>query len=194
MKNDEIMTTFEAARYAGLSYNTIKSWAKAGAIPYYKTPGGHWRFRKSDLDAFLIERGIPIEGRVVPRHKKILVVDDEEFAVKLVREVIENMEEVYEVAEAYNGFEAGRLVQSFKPDLVILDLMMPGLDGFAVCSQIKNDPLTRDIEVIAITAYHTPENTERIFACGASKCLKKPLDLNELKEAIQEALGKVRRP
>ena len=186
---EKIMTTFEAAKYAGLSYNTIKSWAKAGAIPYYKTPGGHWRIRKSDLDAFLIERGIPVKGRIVPRNKRILIVDDEELTVKLIREFIEGLDETFEMAEAYNGFEAGRLVQSFKPDIVILDIMMPGLDGLAVCSQIKSDPLTRSIDVIAITGYHTPENVERIFECGASMCLKKPLDLDELRDAILASTG-----
>lgn len=186
---DEILTTFEAAKYAGLSYNTIKSWAKAGAIPYYKTPGGHWRIKKSDLDLFLIERGMPVKGQIVHRHKRVLIVDDEELTVKLIREFIEGLEETFEVGEAYNGFEAGRLVQSFKPDIVILDIMMPGLDGIAVCSQIKSDPLSRGIDVIAITGYHTPENVERIYESGASKCLKKPLDLDELRDAILTSTG-----
>jgi excisionase family DNA binding protein len=187
--DEEILTTFEAAKYAGLSYNTIKSWAKAGAIPYYKTPGGHWRIRRSDLDAFLIDRGIPVKGRIVHRHKRVLIVDDEVLTVKLIHEFIEGMEETFEIEEAFNGFEAGRLVQSFKPDIVILDIMMPGLDGYAVCTQIKGDPLTRNIDVIAITGYHTPESVERIQGCGASMCLKKPLDLDELKTAILNSTG-----
>lgn len=187
--DDEILTTFDAAKYAGLSYNTIKSWAKAGAIPYYKTPGGHWRIRRSDLDAFLIDRGIPVKGRIVHRHKRILIVDDEELTVKLIREFIESMDDTLEISEAYNGFEAGRLVQSFKPDIVILDIMMPGLDGIAVCTQIKEDPLTRNIDVIAITGYHTPENVERVKASGASMCLRKPLDLDELREAVLNSTG-----
>ena len=191
--DEEILTTFEAAKYAGLSYNTIKSWAKAGAIPYYKTPGGHWRIRRADLDAFLIERGIPVQGQIVHRFKRILIVDDEELTVKLIREFIESMDETFEISEAYNGFEAGRLVQSFKPDIVILDIMMPGLDGMAVCSQIKEDPLTRNIDVIAITGYHTPENVERIYERGASMCLKKPLDLDELRGAILNSAGQAAR-
>jgi len=81
---------------------------------------------------------------------------------------------------AHDGFDAGRKATEFKPDVILLDLMMPGLDGFDVCRRIKSSPTTKMIEIIAMTGYYNDENVERILACGAKACLRKPLDTSQL--------------
>jgi DNA-binding response OmpR family regulator len=75
-----------------------------------------------------------------------------------------------------DGFEAGIKVTSFKPGLIVLDLMMPGIDGFEVCRRIKGDRSTANVKVLAVTGYDTPENRERIIAAGADAYMTKPLD------------------
>jgi CheY-like chemotaxis protein len=79
-----------------------------------------------------------------------------------------------EVLTAYDGFEAGRLVQQFKPTVVLLDVMMPGIDGLEVCRSLKGDPQTQDIRVVAMTGFHTPELQKKMLAAGAQVLLSKP--------------------
>ena len=92
---------------------------------------------------------------------------------------------------AKSGFEAGQKIYVFAPHIVLLDLMMPGLDGFNVCHQIKNNPVTRGIDVVAITGFHTPENADRIIAAGARACLGKPVDLALLTRELGLPLARV---
>ncbi|NBQ89454.1 MAG: response regulator [Betaproteobacteria bacterium] len=77
-------------------------------------------------------------------------------------------------ALAFDGFAAGRMVESFKPDTVLLDLRMPGLDGFAVCRQLKSSPATNHIRVIAMTGYAPADSRTAIVEAGAELCLAKP--------------------
>ena len=81
---------------------------------------------------------------------------------------------------AYDGFEAGQKIEIFQPNIVLLDLMMPGLDGYEVCHRIKQDPRTKSIRIIAMTGYPTEENKEHILSEGAEICLAKPLNREQL--------------
>ena len=89
---------------------------------------------------------------------------------------------------AADGFEAGRLVATFRPDVVLLDLRMPGLDGFQVCRTIKGDSETAATVVIAMTGYHTVETEARIVECGAVRCLSKPIEPSAVAAVIDAVL------
>ena len=101
---------------------------------------------------------------------------------------------------AADGFEAGRLVATCRPEVVLLDLKMPGLDGFQVCRTIKADPDTSSTVVIAMTGYHSPETEARILECGAIRCFSKPVEPSTLSAFIdsvfeqQAAKSRRRRP
>ena len=82
----------------------------------------------------------------------------------------------YEVLTASDGFEAGRLVATFRPEIVLLDLRMPGLDGFQICRTIKADPDSSSTIVIAMTGFYSPETEARILECGAVRCFAKPFE------------------
>ena len=84
-----------------------------------------------------------------------------------------------------NGFDAGRLLYTFSPDIIILDLIMPGLDGFEVCRNIKSDPLTKHMKIIAVTGYPSRDNIQKIKSEGASSYMVKPLDYRELHKTIK---------
>ena len=109
--------------------------------------------------------------------------DDSQLSGYLV-ELFDSLPEAIEVETASNGFDAGLKVMTFRPDLVLLDLMMPGQDGFQVCRRIREDPSTCDIRIIAMTGYPSPGNIERIVTAGAETCLAKPIDTRALLEAI----------
>ncbi len=126
----------------------------------------------------------PVSGR-----KKVLIVDDERAICKLLSEHLTSLPgELYDVSTASDGFQAGKLVGTFRPDVVVLDLRMAGMDGFQVCKTIKADPKTAGTLVIAITGYHTPETEARILDCGAIRCFAKPVDLETLSSFIAAEL------
>ena len=94
---------------------------------------------------------------------------------------------VIKVEVARDAFDAGRLVATFRPQLIFLDLMMPGVDGFEVCMRLKKDPATANSEILAITGYYTEANMERILSAGAAACLRKPLDVTEVRTRVIDA-------
>lgn len=94
----------------------------------------------------------------------------------------------YEVVEAQDGFSAGQIVATMHPDVVVLDLRMPGMDGFEVCKQIKSQELTRHAVVIAMTAFPSPENEQKIRLCGADAFFSKPLDMDALLNKVKEVV------
>ena len=103
--------------------------------------------------------------------------------------MVKELNHSFEVEVAKDAFDAGRLVVSFRPQLIFLDLMMPGVDGFEVCTRLKQDSSTKDTEIIAITGYYTEANMDRIVGAGAAACLKKPLDVLEVRQYVIDAFN-----
>jgi excisionase family DNA binding protein len=191
-ERNRVFTTFQAAEYCQVSPFTIRNWIESGVLPAYKTPGGHRRILRRDLDDFLRRHGMPAAEEIASSAKKILVVDDDKAVTQLVKKIIGQIDSEIEVAIALDGFEAGSLVSSFHPAVVVLDLKMPGLDGFQVCERIKKSRATANTTVIGITGYYSPEYDARFKDCGGWQLLKKPLDVDRLIAAIKEALRGVR--
>ena len=99
-------------------------------------------------------------------------------------ELLKGLPGLGETAVANDDFEVGQKMLSFRPHIVLLDLMMPGLNGFGVCHKIKDNPATQDIRVIVMTGHNTPENIQKALEAGAEACLPKPIDKVQLFEAI----------
>ncbi|HOC72346.1 MAG TPA: response regulator [Candidatus Hydrogenedentes bacterium] len=110
--------------------------------------------------------------------KTILVVDDEPDVVSLLETTLKA--EGFNVLTAYDGIAALDLCTTERPDLVLLDLMMPMMSGYEVCEQIKANPLTKNIPVLCISSAHTPEARAQCFRAGAAELLKKPFFPAEL--------------
>jgi len=111
---------------------------------------------------------------------RVLIVDDELEWQELLTQVIGSADADVYVESAVDGYEASSKVRWFKPDFVLLDLGMPGIDGIQLCRNIKSDPVTRSTRVIAITGKPTQENVDSLLEAGAEHCLAKPLDYNNL--------------
>lgn len=166
---------------------TIRQWSQKGMLEAEFTPGGHRRFMIHEIERFALEHGISLHGDT-PSELRILVVDDDDrlasYMVELLTMIADESGIDLQVETADDGFDAGAKVFRFRPHIILLDLMMPGMDGFEVCKGLKADPMTRSIRIIAMTGFASDENVERIVNAGAEACLKKPIDQEVLLEAL----------
>jgi excisionase family DNA binding protein len=186
-RRGDCFTSHEVSRICGVAPITVGRWIHAGKLKAFRTVGGHRRILRSDLEAFLAEFRIPaVWDRAAPAARKVLVVDDDDIMFQVLRDMIATLPGEWEVKGARDGFEAGRLVATFRPQLVFLDLMMPGMDGFEVCQRVKADASTEGAEIVGLTGYFTPENRQRLLDCGAFEVLRKPVDLETLRKVLSK--------
>ena len=186
MEAKQSFSTSEVARYCHVTADTIRKWAEAGRLRVFKTPGGHRRIHREDLVYFMKQNKLPIHEDLGNPGVKILVVDDEKAILSVIRRFLERSETPFQIEIALDGFDAGQLVAGFKPDVVFLDLRLPGIDGFEVCRRIKHNPATEATQVIAMTGYYQGEAAQRIIEMGASILLQKPFTSDDLKEALSK--------
>lgn len=184
METKDYYTPNEVAQLFMVSPVTVRQWAQKGLLSAALTAGGHRRFLRQELLRFADERGLSLSW-IVQGKARVLIVEDDEQVSAFLCELLRGHDGIDALETASNGFEAGRKVHSFEPSLVLLDLMMPGMDGFEVCRTLKQDSATRHIRVLAMTGYPTSENIERIMNAGAEVCLEKPLDTDRLVELIR---------
>ncbi len=181
--NARFLTPREVARLLHVSPITVRSWANKGLLRTEITPGGHRRFSFDEVERLAGEHGMTLELQPATTQRVLIVDDDRQFSGYLV-ELLEGLPSPPLVEVAHDGFEAGRRLMGMAPDIVLLDLMMPGMDGFETCRRIKEDSATSHVRVIAISGYPTPESVRRILDCGAERCLGKPLDARQLLQAM----------
>ncbi len=173
----------------GVAAGSVANWIDRGQLKAGKTPGGHRRIEAEDLLEFLRQQKLPVPRQLNHALKvRVLVVDDEEAVATWVAAEIKLAHPDYDVLTAPDGFSAGQVVGAMDPDAVILDLKMPGLDGYEVCRRIKSRKETRHTAVIAITAEPSEEARRRIRECGARALLSKPLDRELLLRELAAAL------
>ena len=178
-KKSRYLTPNQVAEMMMVSPITVRQWAAKGELPALATPGGHRRFIRQDIEDFARERGLALLPSARDE-KRILVVDDDRQFSSFLSELLKTSDTALELDFAYDGFAAGQKVQTFQPNIVLLDLMMPGMDGYEVCRRLKTDPNTKSIRIIAMTGYPTNDNIKRILAEGAEDCLSKPMDQEKL--------------
>jgi excisionase family DNA binding protein len=192
MRRHRFLTTGDVASYCEVTSAAVIKWIDSGKLPVFTTPGGHYRILRSDFRDFLMRHGMFIDEGYFGKgrsKKRILIVDDEPTVVTFIEGAL-RLEAKYELSTAGDGFDAGQQVATFKPDLIILDIMLPGMDGFEVCTRVKTDAATRDVKILAITGFATEENIGKILHAGADDYLAKPLKLQELQTKVKELLGR----
>ena len=183
-KRKAYLTTLEAAEVLLVSTETIRTWAQKGKLRAQVTPGGHRRFFHEDIEQFASSMGIDINARSAGQQPKILVVDDDDGTRKLISKFLQKEFSDVVIDTAANGFEAGQKIISFRPSIVILDIMMPGVSGVDVCRLIRSNNESKDINIIAITGHYTDENISTIINAGANMCLGKPIEFDKLVSAL----------
>ncbi|MEA1996768.1 MAG: response regulator, partial [Gemmatimonadota bacterium] len=180
----DLLTPRELAELCGVSPDTVRSWCFRKQIKFATTPGGHKRFRRQDVLEFLKERGFPLPATDKISPIKVLVVDDEDaFRHSLVGAL--QKDSSFNVKEAADGYEAGRMIGEFEPDVLVLDLVMPGIDGFKVCRDIRARDKVNLIKIIAVTGYPDANMFQKARDAGANECLAKPIDVDTLMVMIR---------
>ena len=183
-----IHTTRKISSICGVTPATVISWINQGQLKAFRTLGGHRRVLTRDLIAFLKENDFPIPDEFDDfDFRKILIVDDEPNVLSAIAKTLKKNNKRYKIYTALDGFEAGQSVNRFEPDLVILDIRLPGIDGFKVCKLIRK--YEKKIKIIAITGYHSEKERKRILSAGADYYLRKPIDTSELLRIIEDSLG-----
>jgi len=189
MKRERFLSTGDIASYCEVTSTAVLKWIESGKLPVFTTPGGHYRILRTEFRGFLEECGMFIdEGFFGSDRKRILIVDDEPTVVSFIERAL-RLEGNFELATASDGFEAGRQLTTFRPDLIILDLMLPGVNGFEVCRSVKADPTTQYVKILVVTGFATDENIENALQCGADDYLEKPLKLEDLREKVDKLLA-----
>lgn len=122
--------------------------------------------------------------------KKVLIAEDQPDARRLLEDILERFRPYgVKTLIARNGTEALAIAQNDKPDLILLDIMMPGLSGIEVCQKVKADPVLKSIYIIMISAKFQKEDRREAAMMGADEYLTKPFDINAVVERVQHALG-----
>jgi excisionase family DNA binding protein len=158
---------------------TVRLWASKGLLPSVTTPGGHRRFRTDDVDAFVLRRQ-HVQGNVPIAPSRILIIDDDAQFARYLSSVLQTHAPGVSVEVAHDGFSAGIKCESMRPDVVTLDLQMPDLDGYEVCTLLRSMFGKRKLRILALSAFASSENTQRIIAAGADACVPKSIPTEQL--------------
>lgn len=182
-------TTHDIAKFCDVYPSSVVNWIDDGRLKAYSTPGGHHRVTREDLLAFLAEFRIPIPNELTHRPARILVVDDDEEVTAVIARAFARRAEEFEVEVCHGGIEALIRIGQAPPDLVVLDIVLPRMDGLQVCRVLKSKPETRDIKIVAISGKKPPFNEKKPSDAGIDAFLRKPLDLFELVSEVESLVG-----
>ena len=173
--DSEWLTLGQAARFLGVAQSTIRKWSDQGRVPAFYTPGGHRRYRRSDLETFLDRSG---PGGRTKSGPLVLLVDDDDKVRELVRVTLEF--EGYTVREAGSADEGLEAIAEAKPDLVLLDVMMPHVDGWEMLRRIQERHGARAIPVLMFSGQVDAQAQAQAASGGAQGFVGKPFDLQQL--------------
>jgi excisionase family DNA binding protein len=179
------LTTGKVGEMLEVSPAAIKKWIQQGKLAAFRTPGGHFRILVDEFERFQKTHGF---GTRTGEPLRVLVVDDERDVADVI---VASLRAVYPRARmetAANGFEGLLKVGTFRPDVLLLDLSMPGMDGFEVCRQIKRDPVIRDTKVVVMTA-QSLDAEPRAREAGADGFLSKPFAVDAVRGLLTRLFG-----
>ena len=183
-----VFTTGEAADICKVSQQTIIRCFDSGRLRGFRVPGS--RFRRIPRDAlvqFMKENGIPPDA-LDSGKLKILVVDDDPEIVELFVDVLER-DGRFDVKTASTGYDAGILTQEFLPDLLILDYMLPDINGNVVCQTIRKNPNFEHMKIIIVSGVVNQDEINDLLKSGADDFVKKPFNIEKLVERVGELLA-----
>ncbi len=193
-ENPTYFTTFQVAKFLGVSPPTVVNWVNSGLLAAHRTPGGHRRLRGADVVTFARAYNYPVPPALLAPSpepegvaRRVLIVDDEPDFAQTVADYLE-LKGGFEVEIADSGFSAGLTLARFRPSVVLLDLLMPDMDGFEVLRMLRRDPALGNTPVIACTAYRSESTEERVRAEGFDGYLEKPLKFERLIDAVEGAM------
>jgi two-component system, OmpR family, response regulator len=195
-KKIRIFSALEVANICGVVNQTAINWIKNGYLKAFTTPGGQYRVYSEDLVEFLHSRGMRMPEelqRILDEQMEvdsILIVDDDQDLNNMVAQYLTQRYPDYSIYQAYDGFEAGKLIAEHKPSVILLDIDLPGVDGHKLCRSIKEDKTLTSPIVISVSGLDDPAEREQMLKDGADEFLPKPVDLDLLPETIERLVSK----
>ncbi len=179
MSTKTVFTTGEAAKICKVSQQTIIRCFDNGTLKGFRVPGSRFRrIPRDQLYSFMRDNGIPTDA-LESGKRKVLIVDDDEELVELLVDTF-TRDGRFELKTANNGFDAGMLVKEFRPDLVVLDVMLPDINGKEVCQRVRSDSTLESVKIICISGMIEQDKIADLKASGANDFMHKPFDVNKL--------------
>ena len=178
-----VFTTGEAAKICKVSQQTIIRCFDSGQLKGFRVPGSRFRrIPREQLFNFMRDNGIPTDS-LESGKRKVLVVDDDRDLVELIVDVLER-DGRFETRTVNNGFDAGMMVKEYRPDLIVLDVMLPDINGKEVCQRVRNDSSLDEVKIICISGMVEEDKISELKAAGANDFLQKPFDTERLIERL----------
>lgn len=184
-----VYSALEVANICGVVNQTAINWIRKGHLKAFKTPGGQYRVYSEDLLVFMKSRNMRIPQELEQDSHTLLIVDDDKGLNNVLAKYIEKSFDGFEIFQAFDGFEAGTLLAEKKPDIIFLDLNLPGIDGFSLCSRVKESDSFGKPVVFVMTSLSDDESEKRVRDMGVEGFYRKPLTLPEVAAAMKESLG-----
>jgi len=183
----DLFTTGEAAEVCRVSQQTIIRCFDAGRLEGFRVPGSKFRrIPRQSLVKFMKENKIPLDA-IESGKRKILVVDDDTEIVELIVDVLEK-DGRFETQTASSGYEAGIATERFRPELILLDYMLPDVNGNIVCQAIRGNPEFENIKIIIVSGVVKRDEISQLIKSGAEDFIRKPFDVTELAGKITAVL------
>jgi excisionase family DNA binding protein len=178
-----VFTTGEAAKICKVSQQTIIRCFDSGQLKGFRVPGSRFRrIPREQLYAFMRDNGIPTDA-LESGKRKVLIVDDDQELVELIVDVLDK-DGRFEVRTVNNGFDAGMMVKEYHPDLIVLDVMLPDINGKEVCQRVRSDKSMDDVRIICISGMVEEDKIEDLKSSGANDFLHKPFEVETLIERM----------
>jgi excisionase family DNA binding protein len=185
--NKQVFTTGEAADICKVSQQTIIRCFDSGRLQGFRVPGSKFRrIPRAELLRFMKANDIPTDVLESTR-KRILVVDDDEQIVELFLDVL-GRDDRFDVRSAGTGYDAGMLTEQFKPHLILLDYMLPDINGNVVCDRVRANPDLASTKIIIVSGVVKREEIDELLKGGADDFVKKPFNISELVDRMAELL------
>lgn len=183
----DLFTTGEAAEICKVSQQTIIRCFDSGRVEGFRVPGSRFRrIPRQSLIKFMKENKIPLDN-INSGKKKVLIVDDDAEIVELMADVLVR-DGRFEIKTAASGYEAGISTQQFRPDLILLDYMLPDVNGNVVCQTIRKNPDFENIKIIIVSGVIKRDEIDQLLKSGAEDFIKKPFNIAELTDKITAIL------
>ncbi|MEM0984063.1 MAG: response regulator [Planctomycetota bacterium] len=184
-----IFTTGEAAQVCKVSQQTIIRCFDSGRLNGFRVPGSKFRrIPREELVRFMRDNQIPLDA-LEGEKRRILIVDDDPQIVRLFEDLLAG-DGGYEVESAMTGYEAGLLTESFSPHLIVLDYMLPDINGNVVCERVRASERSDEVSILFISGVIERDEIERLMKAGADGFMRKPFDLDELLAEIERLVGR----
>ena len=184
----QVFTTGEAADICKVSQQTIIRCFDSGRLNGFRVPGSRFRrIPRDELIRFMRANEIPTDGFDTGK-RRVLVVDDDPAIVELYEDIL-GRDPKLEVRSASTGYDAGLVSSGFKPELMVLDYMLPDINGNVVCQTVRANPQLQGMRILLVSGVVNQAEIDGLLAAGADEFLKKPFDINLLQERVHALLG-----